>query len=276
MAKAITTIAILAGVAVVAAGAAGGTIYLMRPQPAASPASPLPAPAAATAPAPASPAPTAPATSPAAASTAPSDANAQPEAGNVSAPDVATVEFSSLVQPFSLTRDSAAYVAASGDAPQMYALRAGTALTSTEKSQDGKWVIALTQDGQAAYLPAADLGPYDPSKAPLPELPATVSGAATVIDTATLQVGDQKVPLSGLTNGQTGKFASDLQQVITVQGPQVNCTLQGQAYVCTLPTGLDVGRMAVFNGAADAGDDASDDYKQQVSAAKLGKRGIWK
>jgi hypothetical protein len=271
MEKAIPTIGILAGVAVVAAAAAGGTIYFMRPQALTPAAAPSPAPVAAPAPAPASPAAPAPAAPPPA-----SDANAQPEAGVVSAPDVATVEFSSLVQPFSLTRDSAAYVAASGDAPQMYALRAGTGLTSTEKSKDGKWVIALTQDGQAAYLPAADLGPYDPTKAPLPEQPATVSGAATVIDTATLEVGDQKVPLAGLTNGQGGKDASDLQKLIDAQGPQVNCTLQGNAYLCTLPTGLDIGRTVIFNGAADASDDASDDYKQQVGAAKLGRRGIWK
>jgi endonuclease YncB( thermonuclease family) len=289
MAKASTLIAVGA----VAAVAAGGATYLfLQQQPAAPPAAaPAPAPVsppAASAPPPAAstPAPAAPtasteppAANPPAAATPPApDASAntaEQETGGVAAPDVASVEFSSLIQPFSLTRDSAAYVAASNDAPQMYPLRAGTPLQSTEKSKDGKWVIALTVDGQAAYLPAADLGPYDPSKVPQPELPATVSGPATVLDTGTLQVGDQKITLAGV-KGETGDYATDLQKLITAQGPQVTCTLQGQAYVCTLPTGLDIARTALYNGAADIGDDASDDYQQQVAAAKEAHRGIWR
>jgi hypothetical protein len=277
MAKILSILGIVGGVAVVAAAGAGATYYLLN-QPAATPA---PAPAAVAPPAPQpAPAPAAPSPAPAPAAANPPPApeaaggGAEPEPGGVSAPDVASVEFTSLVQPFSLEKDSAAYVAASNDAPQMYPLRAGTPLTSTEKSKDGKWVIALTEDGQAAYLPASDLGPYDPSKVPAPELPATVSGDANVLDTATLQVGDQKISLTGV-KGETGQYADDLQKLISAQGPHVECTLQGQTYQCTLPTGLDIARTALYNGAADVTDDASDDYKQQAEAAKAGHRGIW-
>jgi hypothetical protein len=280
MSKVLSILGIIGGVAVVAAAGAGATYYFLnQPATPVTPAPVTPAPAAVAPPAP-GPAPATPAPTPAPAAANPPPASesaggsAEPEPGGVSAPDVASVEFSSLVQPFSLEKDSAAYVAASSDAPQMYPLRAGTPLTSTEKSKDGKWVIALTEDGQAAYLPASDLGPYDPSKVPAPELPATVSGDANVLDTATLQVGDQKVTLTGV-KGETGEYADNLQKLISAQGPHVDCTLQGQTYQCILPTRMDVARFALFNGAADVTDDASDDYKQQAEAAKAGHRGIW-
>ena len=83
----------------------------------------------------------------------------------VAAPATPVLAFDPLVQRFSLLRDSAAYVAASTAAPQMYPLKSGTPLVSAAKSRDGAWIIATTEDGQAAYLPAADLGPYDPSRA---------------------------------------------------------------------------------------------------------------
>ena len=195
--------------------------------------------------------------------------------GSASPQDVPTLEFSSLIQPFSLVRDSAAFVAANPDAPQMYPLKAGTSLVSAEKSRDGKWVIAMTADGQAAYLPAADLGPYNPSAAPKLDLAATVSGSAKVVDTATLTVDGQTVPLAGVA-GRGDEYARQLQSLIDAQGPSVSCTLSDQAYVCKLPTGLDIARSALFNGAADLAPDASDDYRQQALAAKNAGRGIWR
>jgi endonuclease YncB( thermonuclease family) len=218
----------------------------------------------------------APAGSPPAAS--PQAAAPQPgpaEAGNSSAQDVATVEFGSLVQPWSLVRDSAAYVQATMDAPQMYPLKAGTPFKSVEKSKDGKWVVAMTQDGQAAFLPAADVGPYDAAQAKQLELPSSLTGEATVVDTGTLTVDGQNVPLAGV-HGETGIYADQMQGLIDAQGKQVQCTLKGAAYMCILPNGLDIARTALFNGAAEPGDDASDDYRQQADAAKAAHKGIWK
>ena len=72
--------------------------------------------------------------------------------------DIATTEFQSLVEAFTLSQDSVAYVAPSVNLPRMYPLPANTPILSTEKSKDGKWIIALTEDGQAAFLLTDHLG----------------------------------------------------------------------------------------------------------------------
>jgi len=218
-------------------------------------------------------------------SVAPSQPGAPPEAAAVppvpapdatpAAPATPTLTFDPLVQKFSLVRDSAAYVAASTAAPEMYTLKSGTPLVSAARSHDGAWVVATTEDGQAAYLPAADLGPYDPSRSPAPDLPSHLSGTASVIDTADLMIDGQKVPLVGVV-GETGDYVTELQRFINAQGGTVSCDLQGQAYLCTLPSGVDIGRMGLFNGGADMAPGASADYQQQADAAKAARRGIWR
>ena len=193
----------------------------------------------------------------------------------VAAPATPVLAFDPLVQRFSLLRDSAAYVAASTAAPQMYPLKSGTPLVSAAKSRDGAWIIATTADGQAAYLPAADLGPYDPSRAPAPDVPAHLSGPATVVDTGTLVVAGHTIALDGVV-GQTGEYINELQGMINGQGASVQCDAQGQGYVCTLPSGIDIGRAGLFNGGADLAPDASADYQQQAAAAKAARKGIWR
>jgi hypothetical protein len=195
-----------------------------------------------------------------------------PSAGIPAAP--VTTDFTPQTQAYSLVRDSAAYVAATPDAPQMYPLRAGTPVSTVARSADNKWVIALTETGQAAFLPAVDLGPYNPNLTPAPELPPTVSGVAQVVDTADLVVDGQPVKLAGIT-GQGGIYAAQLQSMISAQGAQVQCTLQGNAYVCMLPNGLDIARTALWNGGADVAIDASDDYRAQADAARAARKGIW-
>jgi hypothetical protein len=258
---------ILGGVAVIAIGGAGAYVLTQKSTTETTTANP----AAATTP----PASTAAETPTSATTAAPQPGTPPTEAGNSSEQDTASVEFGSLIQPFSLARDSAAYVAATVDAPQMYPLKAGTPFKSVEKSKDGKWVIALTADGQAAYLPAADVGPYDAQQAKQLELPPSITGDATVIDTANLTVDGQTVTLGGI-KGETGDYADQLQALIDAQGKQVNCTLKGQAYDCVLPNGLDIARVSLYNGAAEPADDASDDYRKQADAAKEAHKGIWK
>jgi hypothetical protein len=281
-------------VALVVVAVAGATAYVVtRPAaPAVAPpatmavvAAPAPVPAAArTAPEP-PPAPafvagsgTAPA--PAAAPAPPpqaADAMQPPPAAQAAAVPPAPVTTSFAPQPkaYSLVRDSAAYVAATLDSPQMYPLRAGTAVSAVARSTDDKWVIALTETGQAAFLPAADLGPYDPRLAPAPDLPASVSGITRVVDTANLVVNGQPVQLAGIT-GEGGVYAAELQMMINSQGDEVSCTLQGTAYLCTLRNGLDIARTALYNGGADLANDATDDYRAQAAAARAAHKGIWK
>jgi hypothetical protein len=201
-----------------------------------------------------------------------SEAASTPPPPPPSQPLPTPISFVPLVQDFSLVRDSAAFVAADQNAPQLYPLRAGTPLVSAARSPDGAWTVAMTADGRAAFIPSADIGPYDPHAAPLPE---AVSGPADVLDTGTLVVDGQTVPLAGLI-GHKGDLADKMQNAIKAKGPEVSCTLQqGGAYICTLPSGEDIGRSALYNGAAEVTNDASADYHAQADAARDAHRGIW-
>ena len=209
---------------------------------------------------------------PAAAAPPPSVAAPPPPA----APAPSTIAFVPLVQDFSAVRDTAAFVSASQDAPQFYPLKSGTPLVSAARSPDGAWTVAMTEDGRAAFIPSGDLGPYDASRVPQPALPQTVSGTAEVVDTGTLIVDGQTIPLAGVI-GRKGEPAAGMQKWIAAQGNVVNCTLQqAGAYLCTVPPDRDVGRFAIFNGAADLASDASDDYRAQDQAAQAARRGKWK
>jgi endonuclease YncB( thermonuclease family) len=286
MASSVRTL-IIAGGVVVAVAIAGGAVYYLQNQSAPPPAEPIvaaaPAPPAAVVPAApaavaaATPAPAA--DNNAAGATPGGSKPALPDSsagGTGSVPDIATIDFSPTTGQFTITKPSGAFVAASGDAPQMYPLQPGIGVSATEKSKDGKWVIALTEDGQAAFLPAASLGPYQPSaEDSVPALPEAISGPATVVDTATLTVNGQKVPLFGI-EGETGVLADQLQDLITASGPSVTCKPHDQTYVCTLPNGTDVARAALYNGAARPGQDATDDYRQVSDAAKSAHKGIWR
>jgi endonuclease YncB( thermonuclease family) len=185
-----------------------------------------------------------------------------------------TTVFTPQTQAYTLVHDSAAYVAATPDAPQMYPLKAGTAISTVARSADNLWVIALTETGQAAFLPTADLGPYDPRLAPGQDLQQTISGVAQVVDTGNLVVNGQPVQLAGV-KGEGGVYAAQLQSMINSQGAQVQCSLQGAGYVCMLGNGLDIARTALWNGGADVASDASDDYRAQAAAARAARKGIW-
>jgi hypothetical protein len=286
----------LAIVGAVATLAAGGTMfyfqnvqhtpstYVMAPPPsAANPplAAPSPAPADTVTAATEAASPPAPADLDAL--SAPSDAAPPPSAAPAAAEPspalwpqgVRPVTFRTARAAFSLTHDSAAYVAPDRLSPQMYKLASGTPVFGIEKSSDGAWVIAMTEDGKAAYLPAADLGRYDPDLAASPVLPDTVQGPAKVIDTAKLLVDGRTLVLSGV-RGEGGSYARALQGVINAQGRIVTCTRQANAYLCRLPDGVDIAREVLLNGAAEPADDASEDYREQADAARAARRGVWR
>ena len=191
-------------------------------------------------------------------------------------PPSATVTFEHAVAPYTVAHDTPAYVGANTDSPQMYVVPAGTALVSADKSKDGVWVTSLTEDGRVAYLKAADLGPFDPASVPRRQTQQTImSGAARVVDTATLSVNDQQISLTGII-GKGGIYADQLQAMIAHEGGTVTCKLAQSGYLCQLPSGADIGRVALFNGAAEPAGDASDDYLQQANVAKAAHRGIWR
>ena len=148
-------------------------------------------------------------------------------------------------------------------------------MISADASNDGKWIIALTVDGQAAYLKSQDLGPYQPPAAAseLAEV-ASVAGAATVIDTATLRVDGQQISLAGI-RGLGEPYAQQVQKLVDGLGGRVACVPKQAGYVCTLPNGADLARVALFNGIADASDDASTDYRNQAETARVAQKGHW-
>jgi len=297
MSSMVRTLAMPAALVVVAV--AGATAYIVTRPPAGGPTTQpqatlavVPAPSAApaaiaakTAPEP-PPAPAfVPGSNPASPAPAPAQAEAEAAAPMQAPPGPAptatppaspvTTSFAPAPKAYSLVRDSAAYVAATLDSPQMYPLRAGTAVSAVARSTDDKWVIALTETGQAAFLPAADLGPYDPNRSPAPDLPPLVAGITRVVDTANLVVNGQPVQLAGVA-GEGGIYAAQLQSLISSQGGEVSCTLQGSAYLCSLHNGMDIARMALYNGGADLANDASDDYRAQAAAARAAHKGIWR
>jgi len=237
--------AIIAGCVVLAVAGGGGAYLLTRPPPGAPGAAPAP------------------------------EKSAEGGGTKAPAPETPSVHFVNFVQQFSLVRDSAAYVGASFDAPQLYPLHKGTGFISASKSPDGTWIVAMTADGQAAFLPAADLGPYDAHANPQLNLAQSVSGAANVIDTSTLSVDGKTIALIGIT-GETGDPAEQMQKLINDMGGTVKCQLVMDAYQCFLPSGLDLARTALYNGGAEVAPDASADYHLQAQAAQAAHRGRFK
>ena len=131
---------------------------------------------------------------------------------------------------------------------------------------------------QAAAPPPAEApAPAAAAEAAAPEQPAEgdISGHATVVDTATLQIGDRLVSLYGIA-GLDGQAAAGLQQYIDAAGGSVICHPQGDTrHVCTLPNNTDVAMAALINGAAMLGQDAPDAYLAERNDAVRNQRGMW-
>jgi len=104
---------------------------------------------------------------------------------------------------------------------------------------------------------------------------AAVSGHPTVIDTATLEIGNRLVALYGI-NGLDGDPAAGLQQFIAGSGDSVTCQPEdARRYVCMLPNGTDLAMVALINGAALLGSDAPDNYRDERNDAVRNHRGVW-
>jgi hypothetical protein len=195
-------------------------------------------------------------------------------------PETGSVEFDAIASVYIAAKTVPVYIEPNVRAPQKYQIEAGTAVPAIQRSKDGVWVMASTEDGDPAFLPVADLGAEQPGKptaatdgAPA-DLPATVDGPATVITTASLDVGGQTVTLAGIT-GESGPYAAQLQNVIAGQGGTVHCTRQDAGYQCKLASGLDIALSALYNGGARPTQDAPPVYQSQASAAQTARRGVW-
>jgi endonuclease YncB( thermonuclease family) len=109
----------------------------------------------------------------------------------------------------------------------------------------------------------------------LPPPPVTVSHPV-VRTTALLVAEGQTIVLDGL-EGIPGKAAEDFQAYIAAHGDSLLCQPQGGAghYLCTLPDGSDIGKVALVNGAAQVSADAPDSYRLQQAEAMANHRGLW-
>ena len=86
--------------------------------------------------------------------------------------------------------------------------------------------------------------------------------------------GGQSYPLDGLP-GIAGRPAQELQAYIAAHGDMLMCQPGGGRYLCTLPDGTDLAKVALINGAARVSDDAPGAYRQQQALAQEAHRGIW-
>ena len=106
---------------------------------------------------------------------------------------------------------------------------------------------------------------------PAPPSPVSHPVART---SALLVASGQSYPLDGLL-GIAGRPAQELQAYIAAHGDMLMCQPGGGRYLCTLPDGTDIAKVALINGAARVSDDAPDAYRQQQALAQAAHRGIW-
>jgi endonuclease YncB( thermonuclease family) len=109
----------------------------------------------------------------------------------------------------------------------------------------------------------------------LPPPPETLKHPV-VQDTSTL-TADGKTYLLDSVVGFQAPYSSQLQGYITGNGDSVTCSPQDDAnrYICLLPDGTDVAKVALVNGAARVEQDAPDTYRVQQLDAVNNRRGYW-
>jgi endonuclease YncB( thermonuclease family) len=109
----------------------------------------------------------------------------------------------------------------------------------------------------------------------LPPPPETVKHPI-VQDTATLAASGKTYVLDGVV-GFTAPYAGQMQGYIAGNGDSMTCSPQSASglYVCLLPDGTDIAKVALVNGAARVGPDAPDAYRVQQLDAINNRRGYW-
>jgi endonuclease YncB( thermonuclease family) len=97
-----------------------------------------------------------------------------------------------------------------------------------------------------------------------------------VRDTATLWANGKTFVLDGMAGFQV-PYSTQLQGYIAANGDSMTCAPQSDPghYVCLLPDGTDVAKVALVNGAARVGPDAPDAYRVQQLDALNYRRGYW-
>jgi endonuclease YncB( thermonuclease family) len=109
----------------------------------------------------------------------------------------------------------------------------------------------------------------------LPPPPETVQHPI-VRDTATLVAANKTYVLDGLI-GFSVPYSGQLQGYIVTNGDSMTCSPQGApgSFICVLPDGTDIAKVALVNGAARVSEDAPDAYRVQQLDALNNRRGYW-
>jgi endonuclease YncB( thermonuclease family) len=109
----------------------------------------------------------------------------------------------------------------------------------------------------------------------LPPPPETLKHPV-VQDTSTLFAGGKTYVLDGVVGFQA-PYSGQLQGYIAANGDSATCSPQNDAghYVCLMPDGTDVAKVALVNGAARVDQDAPDAYRVQQLDALNNRRGYW-
>jgi hypothetical protein len=142
--------------------------------------------------------------------------------------------------------------------------QSGVSNNTTAPAQPANSALPVASQSPTSTASSAQAAPSQP----------TVSGKATVVNTAILNVNGVKISLAGI-EGVGGTAATQLQGFLTSQGDQVTCTPSGDRYTCVTSKGVDVAEAALLNGAAKASSAASERYKSLEQDAKTKHRGIW-
>ncbi len=106
-----------------------------------------------------------------------------------------------------------------------------------------------------------------------PELPAVTGKVQKVIDTATLRIEGNTVPLAGIT-GFKSPYSDQLAKFIEEQGGKLSCSPDGKRYRCFVKN-IDIGLAALTNGAARLGTDATPQYHRAEAEARRNRRGVF-
>jgi endonuclease YncB( thermonuclease family) len=109
----------------------------------------------------------------------------------------------------------------------------------------------------------------------LPPPPETLRHPAAP-DTATLVADGKAYALDGVVGFQA-PYSNQLQGYIAANGDSATCSPQNDAghYICLMPDGTDVAKVALVNGAARVAQDAPDAYRVQQLDALNNRRGYW-
>jgi hypothetical protein len=97
-----------------------------------------------------------------------------------------------------------------------------------------------------------------------------------VRDTATLSAEGRIFVLDGIA-GFAAPYNDQLQSYIAGNGDSMTCSPQSYPghYICVLPDGTDIAKVALVNGAAQVAPDAPDSYRLQQADALNNRRGYW-